>query len=168
MEHCLSQLTAGLSPESLLQQLINGLALGSIYALLALGYSMVYGVLELINFAHGDVFMVGTFVIFGVINLAHAGPGTSLVILLPVLLLATLVAMAACSILGFTIEKVAYRPLRNAPRLAPLISAIGVSFILSAWVTTYVSDRDHRGPEDLPRQRPGPDLSIGYQDQLHR
>jgi branched-chain amino acid transport system permease protein len=146
VEHCLNQLTSGLSLDSLLQQLINGLALGSIYALIALGYSMVYGVLELINFAHGDVFMIGTFVIFGVINVFNAGPGTSLVILLPVLLLATVVAMAACSILGFTIEKVAYRPLRNAPRLAPLISAIGVSFILSAWVTTYVSDRDHELP----------------------
>jgi branched-chain amino acid transport system permease protein len=154
VEHCFSQLTSGLSPESLLQQLINGLALGSIYALIALGYSMVYGVLELINFAHGDVFMIGTFVIFGVINLFHAGPGTAFVILLPVLLIATLIAMATCAILGFTIEKVAYRPLRNAPRLAPLISAVGVSFILSAWVTTYVTDRDHALPTLISGQWP--------------
>jgi len=154
VEHCLNQLTAGLTLDSLLQQLINGLALGSIYALIALGYSMVYGVLELINFAHGDVFMVGTFVIFGVVNLFHAGPETPFVILLPVLLLATIAAMVSCSIIGFTIEKVAYRPLRNAPRLAPLISAVGVSFILSAWVTTYVSDRDHALPTLIGGQWP--------------
>jgi branched-chain amino acid transport system permease protein len=154
MEHCLSQLGSGVTPDALLQQLINGLARGSIYALIALGYSMVYGVLELINFAHGDVFMVGTFVIFAVVGLAHVDGSTSLVLVIPVLLVATLAAMVMCAALGFAIEKIAYRPLRNAPRLAPLISAIGVSFILSAWVTTYVTDRDLALPTLISGQWP--------------
>ena len=115
MEHCLNQLSSGITAENLLQQLINGLTLGSIYALIALGYSMVYGVLELINFAHGDVFMIGTFIIYGVVGLAHVGPGTDAPLLLAVLLLGTLMAMVGCALLGFAIEKIAYRPLRNAP-----------------------------------------------------
>ncbi|MEA2647294.1 MAG: branched-chain amino acid transport system permease protein [Chloroflexota bacterium] len=146
MEHCFDLLTSGITPEGVLQQLINGIALGSIYALIALGYSMVYGVLELINFAHGDVFMIGTFIIFGVVQATHAGPEMTFPLLLAVLLLGTVLAMVACAALGFAIEKIAYRPLRNAPRLAPLISAIGVSFVLEAWVTTYVSDRNHALP----------------------
>src|SRR5512135_2505913 len=109
-----------------LQQLINGLVLGSIYALVALGNTMVYGILELINFAHGEVTMVGAMVALAVI-------GPLLAAHLPValvLLLAVLAAITACMALGYTIERVAYRPLRRAPRLAPLITAIGVSIIL--------------------------------------
>ena len=154
MQHCFDLLTSGITPEGLLQQLINGIALGSIYALIALGYSMVYGVLELINFAHGDVFMIGTFIIFGVVQATHAGPETSFPLLLAVLLLGTVLAMVGCAVLGFAIEKIAYRPLRNAPRLAPLISAIGVSFVLEAWVTTYVSDRNHALPTLIPGEWP--------------
>ncbi|HEY8740162.1 MAG TPA: branched-chain amino acid ABC transporter permease [Candidatus Dormibacteraeota bacterium] len=154
MQHCVDLLTSGITPEGLLQQLINGIALGSIYALIALGYSMVYGVLELINFAHGDVFMIGTFTIYGVVQVTHTGPSTSLPLLLAVLLLGTLVAMAVCALLGFSIERVAYRRLRNAPRLAPLISAIGVSFVLEAWVTTYLTDRDHALPTLISGQWP--------------
>jgi branched-chain amino acid transport system permease protein len=146
MENCLSQLTSGLTVEGVLQQLINGIALGSIYALIALGYSMVYGVLELINFAHGDVFMIGSFVIFSIATAGNLNEGTSGPVVFAVLLAALLVAMLGCALLGFTIEKLAYRPLRNAPRLAPLISAIGVSFILEAWVATYVSSRDFALP----------------------
>jgi branched-chain amino acid transport system permease protein len=111
-----------------LQQLINGLVLGSVYALVALGYTMVYGILELINFAHGEITMMGAMVSLAVIGaLALAAPG------LPggVILLAGLaVAIPVCMALGLLIERVAYRPLRNAPRLAPLITAIGVSIIL--------------------------------------
>jgi branched-chain amino acid transport system permease protein len=109
-----------------LQQLINGLVLGSIYALVALGYTMVYGIMELINFAHGEVVMIGAMVALSVIA-ALAGtplPGALIV------LIGFLVAMPACMALGFSIERVAYRPLRGAPRLAPLITAIGVSIIL--------------------------------------
>ncbi len=112
--------------EILLQQILNGLVLGSVYALVALGYTMVYGILQLINFAHGDVLMIGAMVgVSVVILLSKTGlPG-------PVLLLvALLVAIPVCVVLSLFIERVAYRPLRNAPRLAPLITAIGVSIVL--------------------------------------
>jgi len=111
-----------------LQQLINGLVLGSVYALIALGYTMVYGILELINFAHGEVVMFGALIALAVIN-ALLGAGVDLpgVVLVAVGLL---VAVPACIMLGFAIERIAYRPLRRAPRLAPLITAIGVSIVL--------------------------------------
>jgi branched-chain amino acid transport system permease protein len=110
----------------LLQQILNGLVLGSVYALVALGYTMVYGILQLINFAHGDVLMIGAMVgVTVVVALAGSGlPGW-------VLLLAALaVAIPVCVLLSLFIERVAYRPLRNAPRLAPLITAIGVSIVI--------------------------------------
>ncbi len=109
--------------------LVNGLTLGGVYALVALGYSMVYGVLQLLNFANGDLYMVGAFVGFGVLQLA-GGPGA---IKLPVPLLIVLMLVAAMAVsgaLGGAMELVAYRRLRNAPRIAPLISALGVSFFL--------------------------------------
>jgi branched-chain amino acid transport system permease protein len=139
MEHCLQQVTANATLDGLLQQLVNGITLGSVYALIALGYSMVYGVLELINFAHGDVFMVGAFITLGVVSAFNIQSGVALTVAIPVLVLALALAVLGCAALGFTIEKLAYRPLRNAPRLAPLISAIGVSFVIEAWVATYVS-----------------------------
>src|SRR5947209_20379207 len=114
----------------LIQLLVVGLATGAIYALIALGYTMVYGIIELINFAHGDIFMIGTliciviFAAFGITNTSSAPTGFALA---GVLLITLLGAMLACAVLGMVIERVAYRPLRNAPRLAPLISAIGVS-----------------------------------------
>ena len=109
-----------------LQQIINGLVLGSMYALVALGYTMVYGIVNLINFAHGEVLMVGALTSWSVTQwLAHAGlPGWLL------LLIALTVAIVVCSVLNFSIEKIAYRPLRNAPRLAPLITAMGMSLLL--------------------------------------
>jgi branched-chain amino acid transport system permease protein len=124
------------------QQLINGLVLGSIYALVALGYTMVYGILELINFAHGEVTMIGAMVALTAIGVLM-GLNPELPGLL-VVLGGVLVAIPACMALGFTIEKVAYRPLRHAPRLAPLITAIGVSIILQnaamlIWGRQYVS-----------------------------
>jgi branched-chain amino acid transport system permease protein len=109
------------------QHLINGVAAGTIYALVALGYTMVYGVLKLINFAHGDVMMVGTFLGYGVAQkLGYAHQST-----LWGVLLVFLAAMAACAVLGFVIERFAYRPLRDKPRLTALITAIGISFTLS-------------------------------------
>ncbi len=109
-----------------LQQIINGLVQGSIYALVALGYTMVYGIMGLINFAHGEVVMIGTLVTISVVGLllklglplALAGP------------LALLAAVGVCMALGWGLERVAYRPLRNAPRLTPLITAIGMSIVL--------------------------------------
>ncbi len=124
----------------LLQQLINGLVLGSVYALIALGYTMVYGILELINFAHGEITMIGAMLALAVIG--HlAGSGLPV----PVVLLAGLLtAMAGCSVLGYAIERVAYRPLRHAPRLAPLITAIGISIVLQnlamlIWGRAYIT-----------------------------
>jgi branched-chain amino acid transport system permease protein len=115
-----------------LQELVVGLATGSIYALIALGYTMVYGIIELINFAHGDVFMIGSFVSITFVGILGITISSQLsgVALIGVLVLTCLIAMAICAVLGVVIERVAYRPLRNAPRLAPLISAIGVSLIL--------------------------------------
>jgi len=111
-----------------LQQLINGLVLGSVYALVALGYTMVYGILELINFAHGEITMMGAMVALSVIGaLALAAPGLPGVLVLGAGLV---VAIPVCVALGLLIERVAYRPLRHAPRLAPLITAIGVSIML--------------------------------------
>jgi branched-chain amino acid transport system permease protein len=115
----------------LLQQTVNALTIGAIYALIALGYTMVYGIIELINFAHGDVFMVGSFVSLWIMTtLGFNGPITNPIVLIPVLALVFIASMAIMGIVGVIIERFAYRPLRNAPRLAPLITAIGVSFIL--------------------------------------
>jgi len=114
--------------ETLLQQIINGLILGSMYALIALGYTMVYGIINLINFAHGDVLMIGALTSWAIIvNMREAMPG------LPgwlVLAIAMVISCVVAAALNFTIEKVAYRPLRNSPRLAPLITAIGMSILL--------------------------------------
>src|SRR6185436_11283428 len=107
----------------LLQQIINGLVLGSIYALVALGYTMVYGILGLINFAHGDIVMVGALVALTVVHLLSGSGLHPAAILAIAMIAATLV----CVVIGVTVERVAYRPLRRAPRLAPLITAIGVS-----------------------------------------
>ena len=112
--------------ETFVQQIINGLVLGSMYALVALGYTMVYGIINLINFAHGEVMMVGALTSWTVVSLlAGSGlPGWAM------LLISLVCAIVVCCVLNFAIEKVAYRPLRNAPRLAPLITAMGVSLLL--------------------------------------
>ena len=114
--------------EIFLQQLINGLTLGSVYAVVALGYTMVYGIIQLINFAHGEVVMIGAMVAFSVIT-ALAGANTGLPPL-AILGAGVLVAVPVCVAVGYSLERVAYRPLRKAPRLAPLITAIGLSIIL--------------------------------------
>jgi branched-chain amino acid transport system permease protein len=118
--------------QTILQNLLNGIAAGAIYALIALGYTMVYGILKLINFAHGDVFMLGSFMGFygarWYAKLTHqpGAPATSWVMAAIILLF----SMIACGFFGFVNERIAYRPLRNAPRIASLITAIGVSFLL--------------------------------------
>ena len=114
--------------EGLLQQIINGLVLGSMYALVALGYTMVYGIINLINFAHGEVLMVGALTSWTAIGLMKdAMPGAPGWV---ILVLATLIACVVAAALNFAIEKIAYRPLRNSPKLAPLITAIGMSILL--------------------------------------
>ncbi|MFZ2540942.1 MAG: branched-chain amino acid ABC transporter permease [Gallionella sp.] len=112
--------------EILLQQIINGLVQGSVYALVALGYTMVYGILGLINFAHGEVVMIGAMLALSALT-AMLGLGVPTVLALP---FSIGLAMLGCMVLGYSIERVAYRPLRHAPRLAPLITAIGLSIVL--------------------------------------
>ena len=116
--------------ESLIQQLINGLTIGSIYALVALGYTMVYGIIRLINFAHGEIYMLGAYMTYVAIKFLH----------LP-FLLALVFAVIACSIIGYMIERVAYRPLRKSSRISALISAIGVSILLQN-VVIYIFGAD--------------------------
>ena len=116
--------------EVLIQQTINGLTRGAVFALIALGYTMVYGIIELINFAHGDVFMLGLFISlawFTMLGVSKALTGWQLLTLLPLVFLLTMLSTA---VLNVVIDRVAYRPLRRSPRLAPLITAIGVSFML--------------------------------------
>ncbi len=117
--------------EIFLQQIINGLVLGSMYALVALGYTMVYGVLNLINFAHGDVLMIGAMVGLTILKLLdNVAPGLPGIVKL---LIAIVGAIPVCMLVNVLIERVAYRRLRNAPRLAPLITAIGVSILLQTF-----------------------------------
>ena len=122
--------------ETFFQQIINGLVLGSMYALVALGYTMVYGIINLINFAHGEVLMVGALTSWTVVSmLAGSGmPGWLM------LLISLLAAIVVCSVLNFAVEKLAYRPLRNAPRLAPLITAMGMSPVSYTHLTLPTSD----------------------------
>ncbi|QKM65747.1 branched-chain amino acid ABC transporter permease [Polynucleobacter tropicus] len=138
-----------------LQQIINGLVLGSIYALIALGYTMVYGVLGIINFAHGEVLMIGAMVSLSllrlILGLTSGLPGwLTLLIVLPV-------AMAVCAGLSYWIERIAYRPLRNAPRLAPLISAIGMSILLQTVAMLIWS----RNPMTYPQLLPSTPIELG-------
>ena len=114
-----------------LQQLVNGVSLGAVYGLIALGYTMVYGIIGMINFAHGDIYMVGAFISLIFLTLLSVLGITSLPLALALVLLITVVITA---LYGWTVERVAYRPLRGAPRLAPLISAIGVSIVLQNYV----------------------------------
>ena len=113
--------------DQLFQLIWNGLFVGSFYALVALGYSMVYGIIKLLNFAHGDLYMLGSFIAFVVLGGAIGLFGTAS---LPILLLVLLITMLLTGAFGVLIEKIAYRPLRNSPRLAVLITAVGVSFTI--------------------------------------
>ncbi|WP_096635342.1 branched-chain amino acid ABC transporter permease [Clostridium cochlearium] len=128
--------------DKFLQQLINGISLGSIYALIALGYTMVYGIINLINFAHGEVYMLGAFIGFFLITKLKLG-------FLPALIL----AMIACSIIGIVIEKVAYKPIRNSTRIAALITAISVSLFLQYGTMYIVSAETKTFPDVLKGQQ---------------
>jgi len=147
-----------LGPAYFIQILVYGLADGSIYALIALGYTMVYGIVELINFAHGDVFTLGGFIslaLLPVFGLAEGGPG-GVSTILPLLAI-FVISMLICGAVNVTIERVAYRPLRHAPRLAPLITAIGMSFVLEGLMFLW------RGPFNLhyPSVLPSDTISLG-------
>ncbi|MGH3006048.1 MAG: branched-chain amino acid ABC transporter permease [Gaiellaceae bacterium] len=133
------------------QQLVNGVTLGSVYALIALGYSMVYGILKLLNFAHGEVYMMGAFIGYFVL-IGLGGAADPILPVALVIILMFLAAMLGSGILGVAIERFAYRPLRNAPRIAPLISAIGVSFFLqaSALLLFTAQFRTYNTPQMIP------------------
>ena len=135
-----------------IQQTFNALSIGSIYALIALGYTMVYGIIELINFAHGDIFMVGAFVsvifIGGIMGQTGAVDNVPFLVLL--ILGALVFTMPLIGFLNVSIERLFYRPLRNAPRLAPLITAIGVSFILQNAALVIAGSGDRAAPQVFP------------------
>jgi branched-chain amino acid transport system permease protein len=143
--------------EQVLQVLLIGVANGAIVALIALGYTLVYGIIELINFAHGDVFMLGTMTALSVITWITATVGVRAPLQLPTpLLVVSIIALlvipaVACALLNVLIERIAYRRLRNAPRLAPLISAIGMSFILINIGLIWKSPRQLNFPDVIPR-----------------
>ncbi|GAC1571887.1 MAG: branched-chain amino acid ABC transporter permease [Candidatus Elarobacter sp.] len=143
--------------EVFLQQLVNGLSLGGIYALIALGYTMVYGIIELINFAHGDIYALGTFFSLAILTLLGVTgivTGPMLVVVVAVTILG---AMLLCGITGVLIERLAYRRLRNAPRLAPLITAIGMSFILQNLMQYWHGP----SPVPFPEVFPNPTFVVG-------
>ncbi len=145
-------------PTIFIQQVVNGFQLGFVYALIALGYTMVYGIVRLINFAHGDVFMVGAFVSYYAIARLGLNTWPSKVLPgLPVWLSSAigvitviLLSMVVCAFLAFTIERIAYKPLRNAPRISALITAIGVSFFLEYFGALPIVF----GPNFVTYQRP--------------
>ncbi|KAA0944761.1 branched-chain amino acid ABC transporter permease [Pseudomonas sp. ANT_H14] len=147
--------------DTLIQQLLNGLVLGSLYSLIALGYTMVYGILRIINFAHGDVLMMGALIGLSVIHVLQSTfPGMPS---LAVLIAATVVAMIACALLAGLIERVAYRRLRNAPRLAPLISGLGVSLLLQTVAMLVWS----RNPLSFPQLLPLDPIEVTQGDATH-
>ena len=139
----------------IIQQLANGITKGSFYALIALGYTMVYGIIQLINFAHGEVVMIGAMVAFSVINLLVPTGLPPLVIVL----IGTGCAVPFCMLIGYGMERLAYRPLRNAPRLAPLITAIGVSIVLQEAVRVFYPGG--KSPLSFPRLISGPNVELG-------
>ena len=130
------------------QQLINGITLGSIYGLIAIGYTMVFGIIGMVNFAHGDVFMVSAFIALITLLVVTAWLGVSSIAL--ALLIVLIVAMVLTSMLNWTIERLAYRPLRGSFRLAPLISAIGMSIVLMNFVQVAQGPRNKSVPPLVP------------------
>jgi len=143
--------------EVLVQQTINGLTRGAVFALIALGYTMVYGIIELINFAHGDVFMLGLFLsltVFTLIGMTTTLTGWQLLTVLPLVFLLT---MLVTGLINVTIDRLAYRPLRRSPRLAPLITAIGVSFVIENLAMLWV------GPAPVPYPDVFPSVDILYE-----
>ena len=138
-------------------QLINGLSLGAIYAVIALGYTMVYGIIELINFAHGDVYTAGSFVALATLTLLGATRHTAAAGLVFALIVTFLVAMLVMGTTGVVIERFAYRPLRGRQRLAPLLTAIGVSFSLENILQLWMGP----SPVPFPQVIPNPFFALG-------
>ena len=145
-----SDLLGGHGLTHIFQNLKDGVSNGAIWALVAIGYTLVYGIIELINFAHGDVFMIGSFVSFGIWGTLGVTLTTTALGVAGGLVVAGLIAMVACGALNVMIERVAYRPLRGAPKLAPLITAVGFSFILQNVGLEWLGGSPH-GVDDLIR-----------------
>jgi branched-chain amino acid transport system permease protein len=135
-----------------LQHILNGITIGGSYALIALGYTLVYGVLKLINFAHGEIYMIGAYLGFILISLIPAMPPFLQGNVVLILLLVLLVAAAICSLYGFYLEKICYRPLRSAPKLTPLISALGASIFLQNFVMISMGAKDQIFPQTIGMQ----------------
>jgi branched-chain amino acid transport system permease protein len=136
------------------QNFVAGLSNGSIWALIAIGYTLVYGIVELINFAHGDVFMIGSFVAVGFFGVIGLTEGTAASLLVVGLLASLLISMIACGVLNAMIERVGYRPLRSAPKLAPLITAVGFSFILQNVGLLWLGGSQHSIDDLINAQHP--------------
>lgn len=139
-------------------QLVNGISLGGIYALIAIGYTMVYGIVELINFSHGDVYTLGSFIALSILTALGASGELHGLVLIVDVVLALGGAAVCCGLIGVLIERLAYKPLRNAPRLAPLITAIGVSFILENAMQAWKGS----APLAFPDIVPNPQFSLGF------
>lgn len=126
--------------DQFLQQVVNGLSLGSIYALIALGYTMVYGIIKLINFAHGDIYMLGAYIGFAAVTVGGLGFFPALI-----------AAMVLCALIGILTERIAYKPLRNSPRITLLITAIGISFFMEYAMMYFVGANVRAFPDVLPK-----------------
>jgi len=147
-------LTFQSGPRAMIAALVIGVTDGSIYALIALGYTMVYGIIELINFAHGDVFTLGAFIALALFAPFGINSGSHYALaFIPILILVTVLVMGINGLVNITIERVAYRPLRNAPRLAPLITAIGMSFIVEGAMYLWRGPTDLRFPDLISENR---------------
>jgi branched-chain amino acid transport system permease protein len=158
---------ASAGPTFFVQILTYGFSDGAIYALVAIGYTMVYGIIELINFAHGDVFTLGAAVSIPILGAFGLAEGNSLGLLSVLALLAVFaITMVLIGALNVAIERIAYRPLRNAPRLAPLITAVGVSFILEGIMALWIGNSTVHYPDILPSTRYslGGGASVGFKD----
>jgi branched-chain amino acid transport system permease protein len=146
------------TPDVFLQATLIGVTRGSVYGLIALGYTLVYGILELINFAHGDLFMLGCMMVMSLVGVFGLSAGDPAYVVWPLIFAMGAIAMSACGAINITIERIAYKPLRHAPRLAPLITAIAMSFILQniaiVWKgtnTVTIEQGPHGGADFLPQ-----------------
>ncbi len=155
-------------PSYLLQTVVFGTSTGALYALIALGYTMVYGIIELINFAHGDIFTLGAFISLPVLGVFGVSPlsGPAGLSIIPILIATFVIVMVINGLINTAIERVAYRPLRSSPRLAPLITAVGMSFILEGIMYLWKGPNNVHYPDLLPANRIqlGAGASIAYKD----
>src|SRR5262245_53264972 len=145
----------------LVQQVINGLTTGTLFALIAIGYTMVYGIIELINFAHGDLFMLGSFLALTLVSMMGLENATPAMATFGVIF-AFLASMSFCALLNFLQDRIIYRPIRNAPKLTPLVSAIGVSFVFMGVGQIWKGVADINFPDVIPNKNLLGDATIRF------